>query len=305
MSSPPTFSKSLLHPRHWASWIAIGVFRVIAALPFGAKISAGKFFGLVAMKFANSRRHITETNVRLCFPELSDQQQAELVREIFVQNGIGFFEIAWSWWAKPEELSNCFDIRGTEILQEFAEQKKGVVVVGAHYVHLDLVGLMINQRIEMDVIYRKNNDQVFEYIITKGRKRVFKNVLERKDMRGIVKKLRQGRAVWYSPDQDYGTKQAVFAPFFGVNAATLVTTSRLAKMGNAAIVSLYHYRDPVTHRYQIVFEPLHADFPTGDDVTDATTINKIIEAGIRKAPAQYMWVHKRFKSRPKGEKSLY
>ena len=302
MSATP---KSLYHPKHWPSWCAIGVLRLISALPFSAKLSAGRAIGLLAYKFAKKRRHVTETNIRLCFPELDQLQQRDLVKDVFIQNGIGFFEIAWAWWASQEEIAGRYTVEGLEHLHTLTENGKGVVLVGAHFVHLDLIGLMLNQATPVDVIYRKNNNAVFEHVVTTGRERVFKNVLERSDMRKIVRTLREGRCIWYSPDQDFGNRQSVFAPFFGIQASTLVTTAQLARMGKANVCGLFHYRDPKTHEYRIVFQPVPAEFPTGDDIQDATIINKLIEEAIREEPAQYMWVHRRFKTRPPGEPSVY
>ena len=279
--------------------------RIIAALPFGAKRFAGKFFGLLAYRLASKRRHITETNIRLCFPELNENQQAELVREIFIQNGIGFFEIAWSWWARPEQLNGRYTVENLELLHQAQADGKGVLLVGAHFVHLDLCGAMLCQKAPMGVIYRKNNNPVMEKVITEGRLRVFTDVLERSDMRTIAKRLKAGAAIWYAPDQDFNHRQSVFAPFFGQQASTLTATSKLARLGNAQVLGLFHYRDPETHQYRIVFKSIDPSFPTGDEVQDASLVNQMIEAAIREEPAQYMWVHRRFKTRPPGEASVY
>jgi len=298
-------SRNLYHVRYWASWLAVGILRLIALLPFKTKLLAGKWFGLLAYRFGKKRRHITETNIRLCFPEFDEAMQNKFVRDIFIQNGIGFFEIAWAWWATPQSIEGRYTVEGLEHIEAAKAGGKGVVLVGAHFVHLDLCGLMLNQVTPMDVIYRKNNDPVFEHVITTGRQRVFENVLERGDMRSIIRKLREGRVIWYSPDQDFGHRQSVFAPFFGVTASTLTTTAQLARMGRANVCCVFHYRNPATHQYRIVFKPVPAEFPTGDDVADATLINRLIEAGIREQPEQYMWVHRRFKTRPDGEASVY
>lgn len=298
-------SNSLLHPRHWLSWFAVLLLRLVAMLPYKAKLLAGKGFGLLGHRLAKRRKHITETNIRLCFPELDDQARAAMVKEIFIQNGIGFFEIAWAWWASPQDIAGRYQVEGLEHIESAKSGGKGVVLVGAHFVHLDLCGLMLNQVTPMDVIYRKNNDPVFEHTITSGRQRVFKHVLERSDMRNIVRKLREGRVVWYSPDQDFGNRQSVFAPFFGVEASTLITTAQLARMGKANVCGVAHYRDPITHQYRIVFNPIDTSFPSGNDIEDATTINRLLERGIRQQPEQYMWVHRRFKTRPPGEASVY
>ena len=295
----------LLHPRHWPSWVAVGLLRLISALPFAAKIIAGTILGEVAYYLARHRRNVVETNVSLCFPELTGAKKRKLVKSTLRQNGIGFFEIAWAWWVKPESLDEKFDIDGFEHLHAAQEGGSGVLLIGAHFTHLDLAGLMINRVADIDAIYRRNNNPVFEYVITKGRQKAFRNVLERSDMRKVVKKLREGRVVWYSPDQDHGRRHSVFAPFFGVAATTVTAGTRLLKLGKARPVFLYHYRDTETNRYRIVFRPAPESLPTGDDAMDARLINQMIEQGIRQQPDQYMWVHRRFKTRPDGELYLY
>jgi KDO2-lipid IV(A) lauroyltransferase len=297
-------SLSLLHPRHWASWFAIFLLRIIALLPFKVKMLAGTAFGKISYRLLKRRRHITTTNIALCFPEKSAPEQEQLVKDIFVANGIGFFEIAWAWWSNPESLRHRVKFEGLEFLQQ-ANADNGVLLVGGHFTHLDLAGLMVNLEADIDAIYRKNNDPVFEYVITKGRKRVFKNVLERSNMREIVRKLREGRVVWYSPDQDHGIHNSVFAPFFGVPAATVTATAKLMRMGKANPVFVAHKRDLITKQYTVTFSLPDPAFPTGDDVTDATIINGMLEHAIKQQPDQYMWVHRRFKTRPEGEPSVY
>lgn len=298
-------SISLLHPRHWASWLAVFLLRIIALLPFNVKILAGSAFGKIGYRLLKRRRHITATNIALCFPEKSSAEQAQLVKDIFVANGIGFFEIAWAWWANSESLRNRFTVQGLDVLKAATANDQGVLLIGGHYTHLDLAGLMVNLVADMDVIYRKNNDPVFEYVITKGRKRVFKNVLERSDMRAIIRKLRDGRVVWFSPDQDHGIKNSVFAPFFGIPAATVTSATKLMKLGKAKPVFVAHKRDLKTNQYLITFAVPESEFPSGDEVLDASIINHMIENAIRQQPDQYMWVHRRFKTRPEGESSVY
>jgi len=300
-----TIDPSLFYPKYWLSWLAILLLRIVAALPFKAKLIAGRCLGFLVFHLVKKRRHTVQTNVRLCFPELNTAQQEKMVHDIFAANGIGFFEIAWAWWANIDDIKNRYDIEGLEHIDAAKADGSGVLLVGAHFVHLDLCGLMTNHSSPISVIYRKNNNPVFEYIITKGRERFFEHVIERSDMRNIVRKLREGKTIWYSPDQDFGRDQAVFAPFFGVEAATLVSTSRLAKMGRAKPVGIAHYRDPITNRYRIVISPVDTAFPTGDDHKDAVIINTMLEKAIRMQPEQYMWVHRRFKTRPEGEPSLY
>lgn len=298
-------SPNLAHPRYWGTWAGVLLLRLIALLPFQAKFIAGKAFGLLAYHFAKERRHITTVNIELCFPELSPREKEALVRAIFIQNGIGFFEIAWSWWVKPSKLEGLYSVENLDLLIEAQREGKGVLLVGAHFVHLDLAGAMLCQAAPIRAIYRRNNNPVMEKIITKGRTRVFKEVLERSNMRTITRRLKTGAVVWYAPDQDFNHRQSVFAPFFGQSASTLTATSRLARLGNAKVLGIFHYRDPKTHRYRLVFKPVAPSFPTGDDTEDAALINQMLESAIREEPSQYMWVHRRFKTRPPGEASVY
>lgn len=295
----------LYHPRYWPTWFGILILRIVAALPFKAKLIAGRALGFLGFHLVKRRRHIVETNIRLCFPDLDEEAQKKLVKDTFASNGIGFFEIAWGWWANIKDLENRYDVSGLEHLEAAKADGGGVLLIGAHFVNLDLGGVLVNHVSPIDTIYRKNNNPVLEYVITKGRQRTYERVLERKEMRTIVRRLREGRTVWYSPDQDFGRNNAVFAPFFGVEAATLATTSRLAKMGKAKPVGIAHYRNPQTNRYHIVYMPVSDEFPSGDDLKDASIINAMLEKAIRVYPEQYMWVHRRFKTRPEGEPSLY
>jgi len=304
-SNAKPINDSLWQPRYWPTWLAVAMLRIIAALPFSAKLFAGKFFGLLALYTAKSRRHVTETNIRLCFPELTADQQQQLVKDIFIQNGIGFFEIAWSWWAKPKAYQGRYTLENLHLLEQARQHGKGVLLVGAHFVHLDLAGALLGQTIPIGTIYRINNNPVLEQVITKGRKRSFTDVIDRLETRKIIKRLREGGMLWYAPDQDMNHKQSVFAPFFGVQASTITATSRLAKLGNANVLGVFHYRDPKTHQYRIVFKSLEANFPTGNDIDDASSVNRMIEQAIREEPSQYMWVHRRFKTRPPGEAGIY
>jgi len=155
----------------------------------------------------------------------------------------------------------------------------------------------------MDVLYRKNNNAVLDFFLTQGRSR-YGEPIEKKEFKKLIRRLRDGYVVWYAPDQDYGTKNAVFAPFFGLSAATVTGTSTIAKITGAKVLMIHHYRENEGRHYRIEILPVN-DFPSGNDIADATKINALIEEGIRSAPEQYMWVHRRFKNRPPGEAKIY
>jgi KDO2-lipid IV(A) lauroyltransferase len=157
----------------------------------------------------------------------------------------------------------------------------------------------------LDVIYRYNKNPLIERTMVEGRARYFPRIIEREDARAILTSLREGRTLWYAADQDYGARHSVFADFFGVPAATITGTARLARFNGSPVLLLSHYRDPANHRWLINISPSLADYPSDNAEFDATRTNALIEAAIRKAPEQYLWMHRRFKTRPVGEPGVY
>ena len=230
------------------------------------------------------------------------------MRDNFRSSGISLVETAYVWFSTPERLAESqaiVDIEGLEHLQSALVEGKGVFLVGLHLSTLDFCGALLDQVQPVDVMYRRNKNKLLEHIMTKGRKQHFDSTIERGEVRQVIRRLRQGAVVWYAPDQDYGRKHSVFAPFFGREAATVTATARIARMTNAAVITYSHYRNLETGRYRIVLsEPLR-DFPVEDDVSNATRMNQIIEAAINEAPEQYWWLHRRFKTTPDGTPRPY
>jgi len=173
------------------------------------------------------------------------------------------------------------------------------MLLGMHFNSIDVGSRLLGKFFRFSVVYRPNDNPLLDHLITKGRGTWVNHSVDRNDIRQTVRLLRQGEVVWYAPDQDYGTAHAVFVPFFGVPAATITATSRIARMGKAKVIPCAHYRLP-GGRYEIEFGAPLEDFPCGDDEADTARINRTIESYVRKHPEQYLWVHKRFKHWPKG-----
>lgn len=303
-TTQPDYSQ-FVHPRYWPVWTGIAVAWLIAQLPFRAKIAVGSALGSLGFHFARSRRHIVETNIRLSFPELNAIERADLVRKVFRSSGISIVETATAWFCDPADYVPLFQFRGEEILLGAMEEGHGVILLGMHFSTLDISGAVVGSKIDMDVMYRKNSNPLFDLIMTRSRKTYFGEAITRDDIRTIVKRLKSGRIVWYGGDQDYGRKHSVFAPFFGIPTATITATARFARLTGATIVLITHFRNADDESYEIEFSRPLDSFPTGDDTADATTINKLIEAAVLKHPEQYWWLHKRFKTRPEGEPGFY
>jgi len=186
-------------------------------------------------------------------------------------------------------------------------QGRGALLMAIHFTTLEIGASALSARHSIDGMYRPHKNPVYDYVQSKGRRArdPLGVVYPREDIRGMFKALRQGRIIWYAPDQDYGRKQSVFARFFGVPAATVTATARFAKTGNALVLPFSQVRLPDGRGYLIKVHPPLQDFPTGDDLADAETVNRQVEKMILEQPDQYMWIHRRFKTRPPGESRPY
>jgi len=291
--------------RYWPTWLSLAALRLINPLPYSAQIKIGQVIGYFAQFISRRRRHITEVNIRLCFPELSKKEQQRLVSQSFASIGAGVIEMGLAWWAPIKKLNKLYTMSGLEHLQHAFSKGNGVIILGAHFTTLDLIGRLSSMNYPFSVTYRSAKNELINKIMQRKREEFFVESIDRHDMRRFIKVLKSNGAIWYAPDQDYGRKHSVFAPFFGVSAATIKATARLARISGASILPCFQYRLPDGQGYRIEVQPPIANFPSGDDVADATKINQLLEAAIRKCPDQYLWQHRRFKTRPAGESRPY
>lgn len=292
--------KQLLHPRNWSSWLIIGLLRLLALLPHAWLISLGRYSGHALYYLLSGRRHVVEVNADLCFPDLNAEEKKQFVKDVFASSIIGFFETFYSWWASDAALQGIADYEGLELIEQHHQAGRGILVIGAHFTTLDLAGRLIRLKIDPDVSYRRQNNAVFDYCIYKYRSKRFTNVVEKSEMRRLVRLLRDGRIMWLASDQDFGRQNSVFAPFFGQPTATLNSVSRIIKLTGAKPLLFVHYRFTDAHgktRYRLRFSDPFGEQLGDDDLFNATLINKAIEDAVRVAPEQYMWVHRRFKTR--------
>ena len=292
-------------PRVWSTWLVVGVAWLIARLPVPWIFRLGDLLGIVAYHAASSRRKVVLTNLRLCFPELDAAQRIGMARRIFQEVTIGALELMIPWLNPHKDLRPRFEIHGRHHLDDAVAQGRGVVLVGGHYAAMDVISQPLSDLGYLDVMYRFNKNPVWEWLQVSGRKRYFDGVIEREDTRQVLRRLKNGRVIWYAADQDYGRKHSVFAPFFGIDAATIVATSRFARLNKSPVLLMRQTRDRGRHGWTITFSPVVEDFPCGNDQTDAQRMNALLEAEVRLHPEQYLWLHKRFKTRPEGEHSFY
>ncbi len=299
------WKSSFLLPRFWPTWLLFFSLWLVTRLPFRLQMATGRLIGRLALHFAGRRRLIAETNIQLCFPQLDTSRQAELLKENFLSLGQGLVETALCWWGRESQLRHQFILLGDDHLHAALGKGKGVILLSAHFTTLELGGRLLAMQHPFHVLYRQHKNPLFEAVMQHARQRRFEKAIPHNDMRALLASLKSNHAVWYAPDQNHGGQQSVFAPFFGINASTLTTTSRIAAISSAAVVPFFQARLPNDEGYLLMLCPALTNFPSGDLQADATRINKLIEDVIREMPEQYLWVHRRFKTRPAGEDYPY
>lgn len=296
--------RRFLSPRYWPAWLGLGLLRLLILLPTGMQWQLGRLLGWLLRHVMTSRREVATTNLRLCFPELSEAERQQLLIDNFASLGFSLFETAMSWWAGEARIARLHRMDGVENVEAALAEGKGVLMLGAHFMTLDLAGRMLKQHTNVHVIYRPFKHPLFDALVRHYRTTCFGTAIERQDIRGILRSLKQNNPVWYAPDQDYGTRHSVFVKFFGIDTAVITVGSRLAKMSGAKVLYFFHQR-LADGSYVIKCTPALDDFPSGDDMQDTQRLTDILEQEIRQYPEQYLWIHRRFKSRPPGVEPYY
>jgi KDO2-lipid IV(A) lauroyltransferase len=294
---------ALLAPRYWPGWIGLALLRAVVELPQPARIACGRQLGRLMLRLAGRRRRIARRNLELCFTALNPPAVDRLLHQHFESLGISLIESAMSWWLPLDRIEPLIDYEGLEALQRLQADGNGVVLVSGHFEAMELGGQLLARQIRMGAMYRPLKNRLMDPIARRGRGRYVEPLFPRDQIRTMARALRNGGAVWYGFDQNYGT-HSLFIDFFGVPAATITTTSRLAAMGRALVVPFFPYRQPNGRYRLVVGEPLD-HFPSADPAEDTRRLNQLLEEAIMVAPEQYLWIHRRFKSRPPGEAPLY
>lgn len=303
---PGEFQWAFLLPHYWGIWLGIIFLMLLAILPWALQYRIASILGRTAFKHLKSRRKTAVRNLELCFPEWSAEQVQVQARQVFIDQMLGIFETLNAWYT-PQWFQGRVSIEGLEHIQTAQTQGKGVLLLGVHSTLLDAGGYLCAQYFEPDVVYRPQNNPLLDMLIYRCRDTVYANQISHHDMRGLIRNLKNGHIVWYTADQDFGLKQGTMAPFFGIPAATVTAHRRLLTISKAVAIPLYFYREGslADPRYKIIISPQLEQMPSEDEYADATRTNQIIEAQLRIAPTQYMWFHRRFKTRPEGYEKLY
>lgn len=284
-------------------WLGFALLWLAAQLPWALQRAIGSAIGALALRLAGSRRRAAATNLALCLPEMSAAEREALLRANFRDFGIGLLEFARAWWGSATPMRRTVRIEGREHLDALRAQGRGVLMVSGHFMTLEMCGRLLCDHVPLAGMYRRHRSEVFEWAVKRGRLRYAAAMFSNEEIRPAMRHLKRGGLLWYAPDQDMRGKDTVFAPFFGVPAATITATHQFARLSGCAVVPFFHRREGADYVLRIA--PPLADFPSADAVADSARVNAAIEAMVREAPSQYLWLHRRFKRRPPGMSSPY
>ncbi|WP_448211292.1 LpxL/LpxP family Kdo(2)-lipid IV(A) lauroyl/palmitoleoyl acyltransferase [Colwellia sp. MEBiC06753] len=303
----PNFKLSFLLPKYWLTWLGVFVLYSISWLPFKWQLALGRKIGQLMYRIGGTRKKVADTNLKLCFPDMSAEEREKLLKKNFENTGIALLETGMGWWWPDWRAKRKVKVIGLEHLEQSQADGKGILLLAMHYLTVEFCCRGIGYSNPMVVFYRPHNNELMEYFQFRGRGRSNKYMLGKRDVRGLISALHDGETCVYLPDQDYGRSRSLFVPFFNVpDAATTTGTLIFARQPNVNTHMVIPLRNDDGTGYTIEILPAMAPFTEDDDEADVIRINQALEQAILRKPEQYMWLHRRFKTRPnKTDPSLY
>ena len=286
--------------RQWPAWLGIGLAALLARLPWRLQRVLGHWLGGLLHVVLRDRRHVAERNIALCFPELDAVQQAALVRGSFAELGIGLFEFARAWWGSVQPMRHGLRVEGLEHLEAARANGRGVIVISGHFTTLEISARLMCDYAPLAGMYRPHDQGAMEWAVKRGRLRYAAAMFTREVLRPALKHLKQGGLLWFAPDQDTRRGESVYVPFFNRPAYSLTSTHQLARLSGASVIAFAHERR-ADGGYTLRLSPAFEDFPSKDATADTARVMAAIESMVRKAPSQYLWIHRRFKRQPDSE----
>ena len=301
----PKFEWAFLSPRYWLTWLSIAILYSVSWLPYRLQLWLGKGLGQLIKVFARKRYLVAKRNLELCFPDYSPQQRDAILQANVDNAGMAVLETSMGWWWPEWRVVRKAEFEGYEHVEAILAKGKGVLIYAIHNMNLEFSIRVAGLKMPSVAFYRKHNNKLMEYIQYHGRNRSNKYMIHKRDVRGLINALNDGEVCFYLPDQDYGRNKCEFTPLFAVPEAATTTGSLLfARQANCETLFVASVRTPTG--YCIKIFPGLENFPSDNDNYDVSRINRMVEQLINIAPEQYLWMHKRFKTRPNPEDpSLY
>ena len=286
--------------------LASMMLRLMSLLPFRIIYALGVLIGESLFQLYGSRRNITKINLSKCFPDLGGDEIHKLARGHFHALTIGTMSTSIAWWGSVSRLESLVTIRNHAILEDALAAGRNIILLAPHFAGLEFLGLFMSSRTKCSSMYQKHKNPAMDKLIFDRRSRFGSILFDNKSpTRNLIRGIRSGTPFYYLPDQDPGPNKGVFAKFYGIETATYPALSRLAKMGDAVVIPCLARLRTRGRGYEVIFDQPLENYPSKDEVADATNMNHAIEKLIAFAPEQYFWSHKRFKTRPRGEPSFY
>ena len=304
------FRLSLLHPRHWLTWFALGVFFVLTLLPMAVVDWLGCRLGNIAASKNKKRFNIVKTNLALCFADKDDAEIERMVVKNFQAQYRSLLHYYILWWRPVFFVRKKISKEGFDQISHYQQQGKNIIILLSHSVGLDFAGAAISMDYPASSPYKAVRDPVINWKIANARLKFGKKhggkLFTREDgLRPLIRETRKGKVLIYLADEDLGEKNSVFAPFFGVQKATIPVLGRLAKSCDAVVLPCVSCYQPKSRCYSVKLLPKVENMPSGDDVLDSLNMNKAIERAVEQCPLQYFWALRYFQTRPQGEASVY
>ena len=304
--SNATEGRPPVSPRYWLSWLAVGVMWLIGKMPRRIGLWLTAPIGWLAFLLATRRRRIAQRNIERCFPDLSENQHEAMLRAHFRSLARMLFEVCWCWSGSGSRVLGWARHEGLEHFEAALNDERGMMLITCHVTCLEMGGRIAGSIAPGAMgVYRPLKNPVIEWYQNRSRKRYVAGSISKHETRKTVRFLRDGGALWYAPDQDYGAARSEFVPFFGIQTATLKANVQLAALSGCLVVPMFPVFDEATRTWTTHYDPPLENFPSGDMHEDLARINRIFEEKIRLAPEQYWWIHRRFKTRPPGEPPFY
>ena len=296
-------NRKFYHPKFLPTWLLIGLMKLGAKLPFHIQVTIGKIMGMALYPLLSRFRKIAFINISRCFPDKNKSEVEALVRQNFEALGVSIFETSNAYFATDEKIMSMISIHNEHYLTQAIDNKQSVILLSAHFMPLMLGSRALLLKHHIANVYRPQNNPLFDEVMREGFISHGATMIKTKDIKSLLNAIKNKLPIWYAPDQDLGADKCVFAPFFNIQTATVSATARLAKNDNTVVIPYFFNR--TESGYSMNFDAPIENYPSSDAITSATVTNKILEAQILKYPDQYLWIHKRFKTRPEGESDFY
>lgn len=274
-------------------------------LPYRLQTTIGSALGRLAFHLSKQWRKTAERNLSAAFPDLNPAEHDQLLTQHFRSLGIGMIEMGNAWWGRATSLEKRVSVRGLEHLDEALTKGHGIILLSAHFTTLEIGGRLLSLFRPIHAMYREQDNPLFNQTMIKGRLSFLQSIVKKTDLRGMLRLLKLNQPVWYAMDQNSTDSSAVFTTFFGIPCSTTTTTSKLASRSKAVVIPFSTRRIEPDNHYELTLYPALDNFPSQDPTEDTQRILNLFEEEIRKAPEQYLWVHRRFKTQPKGLPSFY